>query len=198
VQECDTILHSRSWDAASPAPSPTSPAPSTSLGSWSGVKVPVLAPTTFVEHAIVASEWTRVQPRRRRSSAPLSSPTTTSRGKLFKSDASLMWIKKHSARPRPGPPGSGQPSAPGFSTAPSRRSGLYRILGFHWRSQRGVAPVYHGDRPNAMAGRPDPAGKGAGSSGLFGAPRQGGGGNFSTGPSFGGGGNGAAFPQRGG
>jgi hypothetical protein len=48
-----------------------------------------------------------------------------------------------------------------------------------------------------MAGRPDPAGKGAGSSSLFGVLRQGGGGNFSTGPSFGGGGNGAAFPQCG-
>jgi hypothetical protein len=44
-----------------------------------------------------------------------------------------------------------------------------------------------------MAGRPDPAGK----SGLFGAIRQGGGGNPSAGPSFGVGGNGAAFPQRG-
>jgi hypothetical protein len=131
AQECDTILHSRSWDAASPAPYQTSPAPSTSLGSWSGVKVPVLAPTTFMEHAIVASEWTRVQPRRRRSSAPLLPPTTASRGKLFKPNASLMWIKKQSARPSPGSPGLDQPSAPGFSTATSRRSGLYRILGFH-------------------------------------------------------------------
>jgi hypothetical protein len=49
-----------------------------------------------------------------------------------------------------------------------------------------------------MAGRPDPTGKGAGSSGLFGALCQGGGGNFSSGSSIGGSGNGAAFPQRGG
>jgi hypothetical protein len=44
-----------------------------------------------------------------------------------------------------------------------------------------------------MAGRPDPAGK---PPGLFGAMRQGGGGN-TAGPSFGGGGNTAFFPQRG-
>jgi hypothetical protein len=43
-----------------------------------------------------------------------------------------------------------------------------------------------------MAGRPDPAGK---PPGLFGAMRQGGGGN-TAGPSFGGGGNTAFFPQR--
>jgi hypothetical protein len=55
--------------------------------------------------------------------------------------------------------------------------------------------VSHGDRPIARVGRPNPAGKGAGSSGLFGALRQGGRGNFSTSPSFSGGGNGAAFPQ---
>jgi hypothetical protein len=51
-----------------------------------------------------------------------------------------------------------------------------------------------GDSPNAMVGRPDPAGK---SSGLFGALRQGGGGNFTAGPSSGGGGNSAFFPQHG-
>jgi hypothetical protein len=55
--------------------------------------------------------------------------------------------------------------------------------------------VSRGDSPNAMAGRPDPAGK-VGSSGLFGALRQGGGGNFAAGPSFGGGGNDTTFPQR--
>jgi hypothetical protein len=43
-----------------------------------------------------------------------------------------------------------------------------------------------------MDGRPDPAGK----SGLFGAFRQGSGGNPAAGPNFGGGGNSAAFPQR--
>jgi hypothetical protein len=54
-----------------------------------------------------------------------------SRGKIFKPDASAIWIKKHSARPSPSPPGLDQPTASGFSTASPRRSGLYRILGFH-------------------------------------------------------------------
>jgi hypothetical protein len=51
-----------------------------------------------------------------------------------------------------------------------------------------------GDSPIAMSGRPDPAGK---PSGLFGALRQGGGGNFTAGLSFGRGGNSAFFPQCG-
>jgi hypothetical protein len=91
----------------------------------------VLAPSTFMEHAIIASEWTRVQPRRRRSSTSPSSPTAASRGRGFKSPASLMWIKKNPARPTHGPPDSNQPSVIGSTAASTRRSGLYRILGFH-------------------------------------------------------------------
>jgi hypothetical protein len=111
------------------------------------------------------------------------SPTMASRGKEFKSHATLMWIKKNPVRPNPSPPGSDQPSVIGSIAASPRRSGLHRILGFHWRSQRGLAPVSRGNSPNVMAGRPDSAGK----SGLFGALRQGGGGTYTAGPSFGGG-----------
>jgi hypothetical protein len=114
------------------------------------------------------------------------------RGRILKSNAALMWIKKIPTRPTPGPSGPDQPRVPGIIEASPRRSGLHRILGFHWRSQRGIAPVSRGTAV-AMDGRPDPVGK----PGLFGASRQGGGGNPSAGASFGGGGNGAAFPQRG-
>jgi hypothetical protein len=101
----------------------------------------------------------------------------------------LMWIKKSPARPTLGPTVSNQPSVIGSTANPPRRSGLHRILGLHWRSQRETAPVSRGDAIT-MAGRPDPASK----PGLFGTMRQGGGGNTSAGPSFGGGGSGAAFP----
>jgi hypothetical protein len=103
-----------------------------------------------------------------------------------------MWIKKTLVRPTRGPQVSVQPTLIGSFDASSRRSGLHRILGFHWRCQRGIAPVSCAIDA-AMSGRPDPAGK----SGLFGAMRQGSGGNSNAGPSFGGGGNGAAFPPRG-
>jgi hypothetical protein len=192
TMECDSMLHRSVWGLATPIPPTSSPPQRVSIGSWNDVKMPVLAPSTFVEHAIIASEWTRVQPRRRRSTSTLPSPTTAGRGRNFKSLASLMWIKKNPTRPIPGPLGSEQPSVFGKIDALPRRSGLHHILGFHWRSQRGIAPVSRGIFVT-MAGRPDPAGK----SGLFSAIRQGGGGNPSAGPSFGGGGNGAAFPQRG-
>jgi hypothetical protein len=78
----------------------------------------------------------------------------------------LMWIKKTQARPTRGPQDSVQPSLIGSIATTPRRSGLHRILGFHWRSQRGVAPVSRGIDA-AMTGRPDPAGK----SGLFGTMR---------------------------
>jgi hypothetical protein len=91
----------------------------------------VLAPSTFMEHAIIASEWTRVQSRRRRSTPSPSSPTTACRRKGSKQRTSLMWIKKSPARPTLGPPVSNQPSVIGSTATPPRRSGLHRILGFH-------------------------------------------------------------------
>jgi hypothetical protein len=105
----------------------------------------------------------------------------------------LIWIKKCSNRPIPGPAIPMQPSVSGHTADHARRSGLHRILGFHWRTQRGSAPMSRGDPPGAMSGRPDPTGK---PPGLFGAMRQGSGG-VNTGPSFGGGGNAAFFPPRG-
>jgi hypothetical protein len=44
----------------------------------------------------------------------------------------LMWIKKRPARPIPGPPTPDQPSMSGLNADHPRRSGLHRILGFHW------------------------------------------------------------------
>jgi hypothetical protein len=71
---CVRTLDCTSWDVASPEPSPASPQPPQMPTRWRGVKIPVLAPSTFVEHIITASEWTRVdledaapsRPRRRR------------------------------------------------------------------------------------------------------------------------------------
>jgi hypothetical protein len=166
----------------------------------------VLAPTTFVEHVINASEWTRVGSRDHRSATAPSPATssTASRGK-FKAGNSSIWIKKSSARPRVGPSGSVGPTPEHVTPRSPRRSGLCRFLGFHWRSQRGSAPV-RGDHPAAMAGRPLPGipganSRAAGSSLAFGQQRQDSGGsfsgNFNAGPSSGGGGNGASFPPGG-
>jgi hypothetical protein len=83
ARKCDLVLDYTSWDVASPEPSPASPPPSqTPKHSWHGVKIPVLAPSTFVEHIITASEWTRVRPRGRRSISPQSPPSTASRGRF--------------------------------------------------------------------------------------------------------------------
>jgi hypothetical protein len=154
----------------------SSPPPSSLKPSWPGIKIPVLAPTTFVEHVINASEWTRVGSRDRRpATAPSpASSSPASRGK-FNAGNSSIWIKKSSARPRVGPSGSIGPTPKNVSPKSPRRSGLYRFLGFHWRSQRGSAPV-RGDHPTAMVGRPPPGipranNRAAGSSLAFGQQR---------------------------
>jgi hypothetical protein len=65
-RKCALTFDCTSWDVASQDPSPASRSPPQSAKSrWHGFKTPVLAPSTFVEHIITASEWTRVRSRRR-------------------------------------------------------------------------------------------------------------------------------------
>jgi hypothetical protein len=126
------MLHRSAGGSRSPVSPTSSPTNDrASIGSRADIKLPVLEPSTFVEHAIIANEWTRVQPRRRRSASSLPSPSTAGRGRNFKSSSSLIWIKKNSSRPIPGPSGSVQPRVSESVATTPRKSGLHRILGFH-------------------------------------------------------------------
>jgi hypothetical protein len=114
ARDCGEALLCTSWDVASPEPIPARPLPSSSpptptlKPSWPGIKILVLAPTTFVENIINASEWTHVRSRDRRFAAAPSPLSTSGQGR-FKAGASSIWIKKSSARPRVGPSTSGGP-----------------------------------------------------------------------------------------
>jgi hypothetical protein len=113
-RECGEALLCTSWDVASPEPlsarlRPPSPSSQHSIKPiWPGIKIPVLAPTTYVENVINASEWTRVRSWDRRSAAAPSPSTASGRGR-FNAGASLIWIKKSSARPSVGQPSSSGP-----------------------------------------------------------------------------------------
>jgi hypothetical protein len=131
-RKCDLALDCTSWDVASPDPSPASrPPPQSPKASWHGVKIPVLAPSTFVEHIITASEWTRVRSRRRRSISPLSPMSLASRGRIQTNASSSVWIKKREAMPSLGPPAPVGPTSCGLPSSSPRKSGLHRFLGFH-------------------------------------------------------------------
>jgi hypothetical protein len=138
---CVRALDCTSWDVASPEPSPASPPPSQMPTRWHGVKIPVLAPSTFVEHIITASEWTRVRSRGRRSISSPSSSSPASRGKLQTKAPSSAWIKKRDAKPSLGPPAPAGPTSNSLPPTSPRKSGLHRSLGFHWQRKRECAPI---------------------------------------------------------
>jgi hypothetical protein len=207
-RKCGEELLCTSWDVAAPVPPPASPrlsspsSPHSIHPFWPGIKIPVLALTTFVENVINASEWTRVRSRDRRPNATPSSSSASGRGRSIVG-ASSIWIKKRSARPSVGPLSSGGPPPDNLDRGATRKTGLHRFLGFHWHRQREFAPV-RGDHRTEMAGKPPPGIPGANGRATpltFGQQRQSGGGgfggNFNTGSSSGGSGNGAGFSQGG-
>jgi hypothetical protein len=172
TRRCDRVLDCASWDVTSPDPAPASPPSSVRPTSWQGVKVPVIAPTTFVEHVITASEWTRVRSRGRRSILPPSPASPASRRGFRSNVPSSVWIKKRDAKPTLGPSAATGPTSNCLPPSSPRKSGLHRALGFHWQRKRECAPV-RGAPITVMAGRPPPGStgskeRGTSSSGPFG------------------------------
>jgi hypothetical protein len=188
-------------DTADFSPPATRPARSASDLCDAGLKLPVLPPSTFpIENVIVADDWTVVRRRRRR---PTPDVTPASRSGDFKCSSSLVWTKRLNGRPACKASTAVRPISTGLNPLESRRSGLHRILGFHWNSHRGAAPAARRDRQVPMAGRPPTGGFGTGGRGPVqpvqtGPSRQINGGSFSGNSAGANGGFGGNGPQGGG
>jgi hypothetical protein len=108
-----------------------------------GLKIPVLPPSTFpLENVINADDWTIVQSHRRR---PPIVATPASRNGEFKRSPPMVWTKRLNGKPTSKASTQVRPTSAGLNPLGSRRSGLHRILGFHWSSHRGVAPAVRRD-----------------------------------------------------
>jgi hypothetical protein len=198
---CGRVLDESSGIVAGVSSPAIRPARPPSDLSAAGLKIPVLPPSTFpLENVIVADDWTVVQSHRRR---PPLVAAPASRNGDFKCSPPMVWTKRLNGKPTSKAFTQVRPTSPGLNPLGSRRSGLHRILGFHWSSHRGAAPAARRDREAIMAGRP-PAGsfgvggRGPAQPGQAGQSRQINGGGFSgnlAGTNGGFGGNG---PQGGG
>jgi hypothetical protein len=165
-----------------------------------GLKLQVLPPSTFpLENVIMADDWIVVQNRHRRT-PPVATPA--SRNSNLKRSSPMVRTKGLNGKPTSKVCTQVRPTSPGLNPLGSRRSGLHRILGFHWNSHRGATPAAHHDRQATMAGRL-PAGnfgaggRGSAQPGEAGQSRQINGGGFSGNLAGANGGFGGIGPQGG-